>query len=248
MGVVAQGEVYRMSLRFRVFFAGACATLAVLLCVLCARYAREDAERVRNEALERYGGETVSLVVAQEGLEAGDVVSSSNVTVRDWLSDLAPQDAVTSVDEVIGMSVTVPVAGGSPLTALNFREDTPMAEVPSGCVAVSVPVTERLGLAGNAAAGARVVAYRAREDSSELIADDITVLAAPASDRQSVRTGTLTLAVRPDDVSAVLSASDAGDLRVVIPADDVGDMGSVDVGAADEVEVEDAAEVGEGQG
>lgn len=234
-----------MSFRFRIVFAGACAALAVLLCLLSSKVAREDAERERNEALERYGGETVGLVVATDGLEAGDVVSSSNVSVRDWLSDLAPQDAVTELDDVIGMSVTVPVAGGAPLTSLNFREETPLAEVPSGQVAVSVPVTDKLGLAGTVAVGSRVVAYRAREGSSELIADDLTVLSVPSSDRQSLRSGTLTLAMPPDDVSAVLSASSSGDLRLVLPADDVGDVGTDDVAASGEVAAEDAEDVEE---
>lgn len=210
-----------MSLRFRLVFAGACALLAAMLCVVCAQRAREGAERERNEALARYGGETVGLVVATDGLEAGDVVAASNVTERDWLSDLAPDGAVTSLDDVLGKSVTVPVAAGAPLTELNFREETPMAEIPSGHVAVSVPVTDKLGLAANVSVGARLIAYQAGEGASELLCDDMSVLAVPGSDRQAMRAGSVTVAVPPDAVSRVLSASATGDLRLVQPADDV---------------------------
>lgn len=224
-----------MSLRFRLVFAGACALLAVMLCALCAQHAREGAERERNEALARYGGETVGLVVATDGLEVGDVVAASNVTERDWLSDLAPADAVTSLDDVMGKSVTVPVASGAPLTALNFREEAPMAEIPAGHVAVSVPVTDKLGLAANVSVGARVIAYQAAEGASELLCDDTSVLAVPATDRQTMRTGSITVAVPPDAVSRILSASASGDLRLVQPADDVTAADSADVAAPDEV-------------
>lgn len=231
-----------MSLRFRLVFAGACAILAALLCVLCARQAREGAERERNEALARYGGETVGLVVATDGLEPGDVVAASNVTERDWLSDLAPADAVTSLDEVMGKSVTVPVAAGAPLTSLNFREEAPMAEIPAGHVAVSVPVTDKLGLAANVSVGSRVIAYQAAEGASELLCDDMSVLAVPASDKQAMRAGSVTVAVPPDSVSRILSASATGDLRLVLPADDVKGGSAADVAAPNDVAAQPEAE------
>lgn len=234
-----------MSLKFRILFSSACAVLAVVLCVACASAAREDAERERNEALERYGGEVVSLVVAEEGLEAGDVVTASNVRERDWVSDLAPADAITSLDEAVGRQLTVPVAQGAPLTSLNFRDDSAMAEVPSGHVAVSVPVTDRLGLSGGVGVGSRVVAYRVVESSSELLASDVTVLSTVGGDTAAAR-GSVTIAVLPEDVSAVLSASTSGDLRLVQPAEDVTDVGEADVSAPDEVapEPDVAAEQG----
>lgn len=238
-----------MSLRFRLVLAGACALLAAMLCVLCAQQAREGAERERNEALARYGGETVGLVVATDALEAGDVVAASNVTERDWLSDLAPADAVTSLDDVLGRTVTVPVASGAPLTSLNFREEAPMAQIPAGHVAVSVPVTDRLGLAANVSVGARVIAYQAAEGASELLCDDVSVLAVPASDKQAMRAGSITVAVPPDAVARVLSAASSGDLRLVQPADDVDGASASDVAAPGEVtaqpEVSPAGEAGQ---
>lgn len=223
-----------MSLRFRILFSSACAVLAVLLCVASANAAREEAERERNEALARYGGEVVGLVVADEGLEAGDVITSSNVSERDWVSDLAPADALTSLDDVLGRQLTVPIAEGAPLTSLNFREDTETVEVPSGHVAVSVPITDKLGLGSNVPVGARVVAYRVTDSASELLAGDATVISSPGTEGSTTR-GSLTVALLPDDVSAVLGASASGDLRLVQPADDVAEMGEGDVSAPEEV-------------
>lgn len=229
-----------MSLRFRIVLSSACAVLAAMLCIASAGNARAEAERERNEALERYGGEVVSLVVAREGLEAGDVVTISNVEEREWASALAPQDAITDIDEVVGNQLTVPAAGGAPLTSLNFRESDVMADIPSGHVAVSIPITDRLGVNEGIATGSRVVAYRAAESASELLASDITILSSPAGDGSLARSS-LTIAVLPDDVSAVLSASSAGDLRLVQPAEDVGDVGQDDVAAPEEVLPDDQA-------
>jgi len=142
-----------MSRRFRLILSGAFALLAVVLCAAYAQHVREEAESVRAEALERYGGEVVSLVVADGAIEKGDVIDSSNVSVREWLADLAPTDAVTSLDDVIGTQVTVPAASGSPLTSLNFRDESEMTEVPSGHVALSLPVTDKLALTGSVCAG-----------------------------------------------------------------------------------------------
>lgn len=231
-----------MSVRFRVVLSGACALLAALLCLACAQNARDEAERVRSEALERYGGETVSLVVANDGLEAGDVVGASNVSARDWLSDLAPEEAVTSLDDVVGMTVTVPVAAGAPLTALNFREEAPMAEIPAGQVAVSVPISDKLGLSGGVGAGTRVIGYRVDDGASALISSDMTVLSTPVADGQVMRSGTVSVAVPPEEVSAVLSASAAGELRLVQPAGDVGEVGEDDVAAPEEVPATESPE------
>lgn len=105
-----------MSRRFRIVFASACALLSVMLCAVYAQHVQGEAERVRTEAMERYGGEVVSLVVASAPLEPGDVVSQSNVSTRDWLADLAPEGAVTKLDDVLGKEVSEPAPKGAPLT------------------------------------------------------------------------------------------------------------------------------------
>ena len=210
-----------MTRRLRLVVSGACALLAVLLCALYAQRVREEAERVRSEALERYGGEVVSLVVAPEGLEAGEVVDRGNAVERDWLADLAPADAVTSLDEVLGAEVTVPAAAGAPLTALNFRTSGDALEVPSGRVALSVPVTDDLGLPSVVAAGTELVAYEVSDSGVSVVAVDVQVLRPPAEQSSLGTRGSVALAVAPEDVARVLASSAEGSLRLALPADDV---------------------------
>ncbi|MBP3884684.1 MAG: hypothetical protein J6D54_07090 [Olsenella sp.] len=227
-----------MSLRFRVVFATACAALVALLFVVYADHVRAEADQVRKDAIARYGGEVVSLVVAEKGLEPGDVVSSTDVRMRDWVADLAPEGAITSLDSVVGKEVTVPVAPNSPVSELAFRSDSEAIDVPSGRVAVSVPITDKLGLSRGVRQGVTVAAYEVLDSGSSLIAEGITVLTSPQTRSSGIGTqGQVTLAVSPDSVTRVLSANAAGSLRLVMPADDA--RGLPDGAAGAPVELSD---------
>jgi pilus assembly protein CpaB len=215
-----------MGSKLRIVIAVACATLAVMACVTYADGVKAEAESVRSEAIARYGGDVVRLVVCTKALEAGDVVRESDVTSRDWLVDLAPAEACTDLEGIVGTTLTVPAASGAPLTALNFRESGSDLAVPAGCVAVTVPLTDKLGLARNVSAGSTIAAYRAKDDGSAvLLATGLEVLTAlDASSTTTSSRQQVTLAVPTDDISDVLAASASGDLRLVVPADDVDDL------------------------
>ena len=118
-----------MSVRFRVLFSTACAVLAVMVCLNYAQHVQAEADRARSEVLARYGGEVVTLVVSSAALEPGDIATQSNVTTREWLVDLAPEGALTSLDEVLGKEVGNAAPKGVPLTDVTFRVASAMAEV-----------------------------------------------------------------------------------------------------------------------
>ncbi len=210
------GEVV-MSLRFRLVFALSCAALAALLCVSYATTVRAEAEQLRADAIARYGGEVVGVVAAVHSLEPGDVIGAADVSLRDWVTDLVPEGAMTSLDGVLGKEVAVPVARNSPVTELTFRDETHMAEVPRGHVAISVPITDKLGVPRSIRQGSSLVAYGVGREASELLSADIEVLSAPAAG-SSASGLQLSLAVPADRVEKVLSASASGDLRLVVPA------------------------------
>lgn len=192
--------------------------------------------------MRRYGGEVVGLVVATRPIEAGETLSRSDVELRDWLSSLVPEGACTSLDEILGHEVTVPAAAGAPLTQLNFRDTAQLADIPSGHVAVSVPVTDKLGVSSGIVAGSHVIAYRVQESGTRLVSGDVTVLLAPSTTGALAGRGSLTIAVAAKDVSEVLSASTAGDLRLVVPAEDVKSSGKEEGSSADVPPVTDVPE------
>lgn len=229
-----------MSLRFRVVFASACAVLALLLCHVYVQGVREETDRARSDAIARYGGEIVGLVVAGEGLEPGQVVGQADVAVRDWAAALAPEGAATRLEDVVGREVSVPVARNAPVTELAFRNASDSAQVPAGHVGLSLPITDKLGISRNVAVGSQVIAYRVGDTGSELLARDMQVISSPGTS-PIAGSGQLGLAVLPEDVSAVLSSSAKGDLRLVLPAEDVRDGEGAETAKAPE-ELEDPAD------
>ena len=210
-----------MSKRVRIIVACACAVVAMLACLLYSKHVNEEAERERAQTLKRYGGEVASLVVANRTIEAGETITASDVEMRDWISSLAPEEALLSMDEAVGREVSVPIAANAPLCALNFRDLSQIEEIPAGHVAVSVPITDKLGISPAVSAGSRVAAYKATQDSADPIGGIAIVLAAPSANGSSLGRGTITIAVASNDVAAILASSAAGDLRLVVPADDV---------------------------
>ena len=234
-----------MNRRFKLVLSGAFAVLTAGLCLLYGQEVRAEAERQRSEALERFGGETVSLVVASDALEAGDVVSKQNVSERVWAADLAPEGALTSLEAVLDKKVTVPAAAGAPLSELNFRDEAQMPEVPTGYMAASVPVTEKLGLPDAVAAGSRLVAYEVSDDGTKVISGDVRVLVAASGSSSAISRGSISVAIKPDHVSSLLTASAEGSLRLVVPAEDV--ETSADAQAPTQVEAVPATEGGDAQ-
>lgn len=227
-----------MTRRFRMVLSGACALLAATLCLAYGQHARDQVEQERAEALERYGGEVVRLVVATEGIEAGQVVDRGNVVERDWLADLAPADAVTQLDAVIGSEVSVPVASGAPLTSLNFRDPADAVEVPADRVAISVPVGNDLGLPPATAAGDTLAAFAVTEDGVRSISGDVQVLASSQTGSGLMGAGTLTVAVCPGEVAPMLEASGEGSLRLALPGDDAREATGEGTAAPSEVPAE----------
>lgn len=215
-----------MSRRFKIVLSAAFAVLAIVLCLAYGEGVRAEEKTRRQETLTRYGGEVVGLVVATTGLEEGQVVSPGDVARRDWVSDLVPEGAITNLDDVVGKKVTVAAASGAPLTQLNFRETGAAVEVPPGRIAVSVPMADKLGVGDGVVAGDRLVAYRVADGAATVLAREVTVLSVPEGAR-ALASGAqaMTVALVPEDVSAVLAASTEGSLRFGLPADDVDAVG-----------------------
>ncbi|MBQ9059230.1 MAG: hypothetical protein IJ125_08620 [Atopobiaceae bacterium] len=207
--------------KLRFIVALLCAAGAVLACIAYADSARAQVIRERDAALERYGGELVTLVVSNVALETGDIVSHTNVSEREWLADLAPEDALTSIDEVIGKTVSIPLAKGAPITQLTFRDEAHVLDVPSGHVALAIPASDRLGVSEAMGIGSKVIAYETGTDSAHVLAHDVTILGMPTQQTSLSSAASITLAVLAEDVQSILVASSNANLRLVMPADDL---------------------------
>lgn len=195
----------------------ACGVLAIMLAIAYADTVREQVLAERAEALERYGGEVTSLVVARSALNAGDLISESNVETREWLTDLAPTGAVMQLDDVIGMRLTSPVGKGEPLNEVDIAQTDGAIDVPEGRVAISVRISDKTGVRQDVAYGSQVLAYRFVDDDLELITSDALVISNASAATMSSSKETVCLAVLPKDVEAVLAASSDASLRLALP-------------------------------
>lgn len=250
-GPAGQGErgaVNDMKKRVRIVVALACAALAMLCSAAYAQSVREESERVRGEALERYGGEVTTLVVAARPLAAGEVIGEGDVEEREWLSELVPEGAYGSLEDVVGQTLSFPVAKGLPLTETGLSAGEDALEVPSGMVAVSLERASALGLPDGVGTGATVVAYEAGEGGVRIVAESARVLALGQAEGQVVRGSALTLAVEPACVADLMRCAAEGTLRLVLPADDVeaSELGEVESAPAEVAPVDGDAAGGAG--
>lgn len=221
----------------RLILSIACGALSVVLALAYGESARAEVRAERSEVLERYGGEVTHLVVARSAMSAGTLISDGNVEEREWLADMAPTGAITSLDDVVGVRLTSDVAAGEPLNELDIAADKDVLEVPEGRVAISVRLTDKTGLASGVTEGARVLAYRNVDDALHLITNDTTVLSVSGTATSS-GVQTVCLAVLPSSVEDVLAASSDGSLRLALPG--AGVLSPADDAAASDGAAEDA--------
>lgn len=233
-----------MRRRVRLLTSAACGVLAVMLAVAYADSARAEVLAERALALERYGGEVTTLVVAKTSLSAGDLISESNVEEREWLTDLAPAGAITQLNSVVGTRLNSSVGKGEPLNEVDVEGTDGAIEVPEGRVAISVRLSDKTGIRQDVAYGSQVLAYRFVGDSLELITSDALVISNAAAATTSSSKETICLAVLPSDVEAVFAASSDASLRLALPGSGVETSGFETLKAPDSV---DAIEEQEGE-
>lgn len=210
-----------MSAKVRIALALVCAVLAVLACQAYAQEARRQEAQLRQETLDRYGGEVVALVVATHQLEAGNTVKEADVTLKEWVSELAPEGALVSLDDVLGKTLSSSVATGQVLTQLALVSSDSSFDVPSGTVAVSLVLSDKLGLVSGIDTGSRIFAYRVDDVGAQLVSASVTVVSLRSEGGALSSSKDVTIAAQPDDIPAILEAAAKGTLRLVVPASNV---------------------------
>ena len=211
--------------------------IAILCGIFCAvtvliymRDVQAQAQAVRDEALERYGGETVEACVATRDIQPGEAVSASNAAMRPWLVEMLPADAVLAFEDAEGNQVTSLVLAGEVVSSRRFEGEADKVTIPAGLQAVSVELGSAQALGEMLAAGALVDVY-ATGSTTSLIAHNVLVAA--------VETGSysgkcVTLAVAPDKVQEVIAASQQTGLYLSLPSRTKGNGESSQPSSADD--------------
>lgn len=176
---------------------------------------RLEADQQRDEALSRYGGEQVEVCVATKDIAAGESISSDNVTTKQWLVDLLPEDAVSSVDELAGQQATSSIVAGEVISKRHFDGASLNIDVPEGLQAVSIEVEEAQAVGGALEAGSIVDVYAVGSSDTSLLASKVYVASAGNSSGTRTR---VTLAVEPDLVEQLIAATQNSQLYLTLPS------------------------------
>lgn len=194
-----------------------------LVCVACvASYSflvRGEADAARAEALQRYGGEQVEVLVATQDIVPGESLSAANTATRTWISDLLPDESISSLSEVRGQQVTSLVIKGEALSLRRFEAAGTRLEVPQGCVALSVPAKDVQTVGGSLVPGSVVDVYAVGVQTTRIGAN-ILVLATnvDATEGSKAQVSWVTLAVPLSQSQEFVTASQSMDIYFTLPA------------------------------
>lgn len=224
---------------------------AAAIALLYASSVRAEAAEVEEEALARYGGDLVSVCVATRDIDPGETIDEENVSVVEWLSGMVPDDALTGLDDALGLTATSSIPENAVLSDIYFESSESAVEVPDGMAAVSVACDAEHAVGGVLEEDDRVYVYVSKSGVSDVLCEaqvlDTSVLADDGDDLEWV-----TLAVDTASVEEVLAAATTGTITLVVPASgleldaeaDADEVDAVDADA-DEADAADADATGD---
>ena len=194
--------------------------LSALLASFCffayVQSVRAEAEKSRAEAIQKYGGELTSILVATKQIEPGETLSSSNTQVKSWISDLIPEGAITNPESVMGRTVSSVIGVGMPVVSLHLRSVASQITIPENLIGLTISHGEKYGLSERLSAGTKLAAYEVTDSLITCIASDISVLS-DDTEGTLYTSSSVTLGLTPEQVPAVLSAYARGTLRFTLP-------------------------------
>lgn len=200
------------------------AVVALLCGVVCAgcvfaytQSVRGEADAARAEALAQYGGEQVEVCVAKRDIAAGETLDASSVETRLWVADLLPAEAIRSLDDALGQSVSSAMVQGEVLSLRKLGEVGSSLDVPDGMTAVSVPAKDVQAVGGAISTGSNVDMYATGGTSTDLIAQDVLVLATSAGETSGGDVTWITVAVAPESAQEIVSAAQKTELYFTLP-------------------------------
>lgn len=198
--------------------------LGVVCVLLYTHSVRSSADAQRREALSRYGGEQVEVCVASRDITAGETIDSSSYTVKMWIADLLPQDAIRNANDILGKQVTSTILSGEVISNKRFTDTNINIEVPAGYTAVSVPAKDVNAIGGALSAGMKINVYSTGNTSTVLIAQNVLVLATSATVHESSNSSTsvswVTLALEPKIVDQIVGAAQNSTMYFTLPSQD----------------------------
>lgn len=199
-----------------------------VLCALCVGLytdsVRGQADQARAEALDRYGGDQLEVVVAKRDMAAGESVDGSSIETRLWVADLLPEGSLVSYEQVEGRTLATPVLAGEVLNEKRFAGESKRLEVPDGLIAVSVPAKDVQAVGGAIRPGSRVDMYATGGTSTDLLVQGVLVLATSndkSAEPSEESVSWITVAISPNLAQGIVAAAQKMELYFTLPGEDV---------------------------
>ncbi len=200
----------------------ATAVLAVVCGLVCAAsvYAymhsvQADALAARNDALSKYGGDSVEACIATADIMPGEELGPANTAMRSWLVELLPSDAVLSATDVRGERAGSLIVAGEVVSAKRLEGEAQGVNVPMGLQAVSVDLGAAQAIAELLKPTSIVDVYASGASTTTLIAQNTLVAAVEPTASGARR---VTLAVAPEHVQEIISAAQQSSIYLSMPA------------------------------
>ena len=181
---------------------------------------------------------TQSVVVAKSNIAAQTVLKKSMLEFKELPEEMIPRNAVTDMSEVLNKATKAEIFAGDVITSQKIYKDSTasgfVGKIPSDCRAVSISVNDLTGVAGFAKPGDYVdVVLVEKTDNvaaSSILLQNVLLLSIndnmgvqknseseENSSEQAINSPTTaTLALKPDEVLQVTSASKLGELYLVL--------------------------------
>ena len=176
---------------------------------------------------------TKPVVVAAADLQIGAELRREDLRMIEWPANAAPNGAFTTMDEVIGRGLIMPVIENEPVMPMKLAPKEAGAGlppvIPAGLRAMSVRVNEVIGVAGYVLPGTRVdvlatlTPTRDQIDvTSKVVLTDVQVLAAGTKIEQSADGGkptpvsVVTLLVNPTEAERLTLAATEGKIQLAL--------------------------------
>ena len=102
-----------------------CGVICAMSVLLYTALVYKNADAARVEAMERYGGEQVEVLVATRDIYPGETLDSTNTSTKLWVSDLLPEGSVVNVRDALGKQLTSLLLAGEAVSTKRFELDEP---------------------------------------------------------------------------------------------------------------------------
>lgn len=173
------------------------------------------------DAMEQeFGGERIDVCVAVRDIAAGSKITVDDIDIKQMLKSYVPVHACKNADDLIGKLATSNVPQGAVLTEVYVQQNTDSLDVPTGYVAVSIPSTDQFAVGGALMRGDFVDVYVSSDGlTQQLITRAYVIDTSVLSTKSNAHLDWVTIAVEPQKVNEVLTASSEGTIFLTLPGD-----------------------------